>query len=435
MKRKIISMLLISALCMGTACTNRTLSGDKDKKDKKTKGDVEYGELIEPDVRYDDTEVEDAYLGFVFDIYGRCAQEADDGNMMISPASIMIAMEIANAGACGDTQDQITGVLFPGVETDEGLTFASDLVSRINDSTGVEFRAANSLWLDEDSYIMSNGLNDEYVDYCMDYFNAEVNNAPFDDDTLNDINDWVDDNTDGMIPSILNELPENTVSVILNAICFEGEWSEQFEDYQVDPNGQFTDSNGNIQTVNMMSDTLGYYFESDEATGFLKYYEGGEYAFLAMLPTDESVSANEFAAGLTAEEYMEFWNSKTNEYDVWIRMPEFSYDYSNEELVDILEEMGIEDAFDEDDADFSNIACAEGYNLFISRIIHKTHIEVDRNGTRAAAVTAVLMDEASACEFDQSNIREVYLDRPFAYAIVDVETGTPVFIGTVNSVE
>ncbi len=435
MKRKMIAMLLISALCMGTACADRVISDDKDKKEKRNKGDVEYGELIEPEANYNETEVEDAYLQFVFDIYGRCAQEADDGNMMISPASIMIAMEIANAGACGNTQDQITNTLFPGVETDEGLTFASDLVSRINETTGVDFRAANALWLNENNQVLANGLNDEYVDYCMDYFNAEVNNEPFTGATTNEINNWVYDNTNGMIPEILDELDPESAAVIVNAICFEGEWAEQFEDYQIDPNGQFTNSNGDIETVNMMSDTLENYYETEDATGFIRYYEGSEYAFLAMLPTDTSVNANEFASGLTAEDYAEFWNSRTNAYDVYIRMPEFTSDYTNDALVGILMDMGIEDAFDEDVADFSNIANADGDTLYIDSIIHKTHIEVDREGTSAAAATAIIMYDTASCEPMVTETREVYLDRPFAYAIVDVSTGTPVFIGTVNSVE
>ena len=433
MKRKMIAMILISALCFGTACSVSDVAAEKGKKDKKTKGDVEYGELIEPDARYDEKDVGDAYLEYVFDIYGRCAQNADDENMMISPASIMMAMEIANAGACGDTQDQITNALFPGVETDEGLTFASDLVNKINEATGVDFSAANALWLNENSYIMANGLNDEYVDYCEDYFNAEVNNAPFSNATVDDINDWVDDNTNGMIPTIVDQLDPSAAAVILNAIAFEGEWAEQFEDYQIDENGLFTNSEGRSQTVPMMNSTESTYFESDLATGFIKYYEGGEYAFLAMLPKDESINANDFAAGLTAEDYLEFWNSSTNAYDVYIRMPEFSYDYEIGNMVGIFEDMGVEDAFSEDEADFSNIAYAEGYNLYINQIIHKTHIEVDRDGTRAAAATAVIMYEA-CCEPVEVETRQVYLDRPFAYAIVDTATGTPVFIGTVNNI-
>ena len=112
-------------------------------------------------------------------------------------------------------------------------------------------------------------------------------------------------------------------------------------------------------------------------------------------------------------------------------MPEFTNDYEVG-LGDLLSDLGMEDAFDEDNADFSLMAQIPGSNIFISKVIHKTHIEVDRNGTRAAAATAVMMDEAACADIDP--IVNVYLDRPFIYMIVDTETGTPVFMGTVNSV-
>ena len=117
---------------------------------------------------------------------------------------------------------------------------------------------------------------------------------------------------------------------------------------------------------------------------------------------------------------------------VHTKIPEFTYDYSAT-LNEPLYEMGIKDAFSDTKADFSNMAQIADYNIFISKILHKTHIELDRNGTRAAAVTAVIMECAASIE--PPDIKEVYLDRPFVYAIIDRKTGVPVFLGALNNLE
>ena len=133
----------------------------------------------------------------------------------------------------------------------------------------------------------------------------------------------------------------------------------------------------------------------------------------------------------TAEDYEEFINSVTTEYDVYSKMPEFESDFETS-MVETLKSLGVTDVFDEHTADLSGIAGAPG-DLYVSKVIHKTHIEVDRTGTKAAAVTVVTLDAAS-CEPMVVESRYVYCDRPFVYAIVDTKTMAPVFIGTVNEV-
>ena len=163
----------------------------------------------------------------------------------------------------------------------------------------------------------------------------------------------------------------------------------------------------------------------------MRLYEGGEYALLVMLPSDENVSANEFLSDFTYEDYEEFVNSISYDYEVYTRIPEFDYDYDIT-LNNVLYNLGVEDAFSDTDADFTGIGFADsGNNIYISRVLHKTHIELDREGTRAAAATVILMDEACAMPVE-NEIRYVYCDRPFAYAIVETDTMNPMFIGTYN---
>ena len=177
--------------------------------------------------------------------------------------------------------------------------------------------------------------------------------------------------------------------------------------------------------------TIEIYYESDKATGFVKFYKGGDFAFLAILPTDETISANEFAKNFTAEDYEEFITSITFDYVVISKMPEFETDF-NIEMNDTIEGLGADTVFDPDAADFSGIAGDPG-DLYISKIIHKTHIEIDRNGTRAAAATAGFLSGSGENQVIPE-YRYVECDRPFVYAIVDVKTMAPVFIGTVNSI-
>jgi len=407
------------------------VSGKKSKKaklenDTKAEAAFDYDEVKDTD--YDEEQYSGDYNKYAFNIMAETASNSDaDANIMISPASIMFAMDMAAAGANGDTLDQINGVFTESGDPIEQQAFASEMMDKINGSKDVEFSCANAIWNNE--AILGNMISEDYVDYVEDVFSAEIRTEKFGDDTIKEINEWVEENTEGMIKEVVQELSPTTAMILVNAIAFDAAWEEAYEDYQVN-DGEFTTASGKTQDVVFLSSTESTYFETDKATGFMKYYEGGDYAFVAILPTDESISANEFIEDFTSEDYAEFIGSKTYEYDVWTMLPEFEYDYEVE-MTSILQDLGIEDAFDDNAADFSGISSAA--NLFVSKVLHKTHIELDRNGTKAAAVTAVYLDAETAME--PAPAVEVYCDRPFAYAIVDVETMNPIFVGTVNSFE
>ena len=232
-----------------------------------------------------------------------------------------------------------------------------------------------------------------------------------------------------MIPSIISKLdPELDMAVIVNAIAFNGEWEDKYEGEDIKEDRVFTNAAGEEQKVTMLHSMEGTFFETDKATGFIKEYKGGDYAFVAILPKDESINANEFLADFTAEDYREFMGSAKS-VDVSAFLPAFEYDYANQELVGVLMDMGMVDAFT-NAADFSNMTDIDAY---ISSVIQKTHIEVDADGTKAAAATAVTITAKGAMV--EPDYEVVNLDRPFAYAIVDTETDTPVFLGTVNSID
>ena len=378
------------------------------------------------DLSYKETLQEADYNKFVFNFASSCSTDPDE-NVLVSPASLLFALELVGSGADGNTLDELSQVLVPGATNEKALAFVVDYYNELVSKNPDVFKVANASYISSD---ISDRIYEDYLNFIEEKFDSEVHVTEFNSGTVEEINGWVSDKTDGMIKKLLTELNPDTVMVLLNAIAFEGKWETPYEDHQVVENSEFVNSKGETEKVTMLYSTEGIYFETDKATGFMKYYEGEEFAFIAMLPKDDSISANEFMSSLTAQDYREFLESKAYT-DVFTMIPEFSYDYSNEEITNILKSLGINDAFDPEKADFSHVTPSK---VFISRIIQKTHIELDREGTKAAAATAVLVDGASAA-FDPTPVKEVYLDRPFVYMIVDTATETPVFVGTLNSVE
>lgn len=385
-------------------------------------------DVNDPGNAYDPEQMNESYLTYAIRSFTMTAgNETGDSNIMISPASIALAMEMTGAGSCDDTLRQITDLIAPDATPEEVQAFMADINQHLNNNDYFDLHSANSVWMNED--IVGDHIKDDFLNFIREYYSAEAQSLQFDTEALELINEWIEEKTNGMIPDMLKELEPSAAMVLVNAIAFEAQWATPYEDYQVHENEIFHNNDGTESEVTMLYDTLNWYYETDFATGFCRYYEGGEYYFLAMLPTDDSISANEFAASLTAEDWNEFINSRDGNYLVYTRMPEFESDYEVG-MTEILKQMGVTDAFTEA-ANFDNIAEIPGYYLYISKVLHKTHIELDRYGTRAAAATAVTLD--AACAFVEEETREVYLDRPYVYAIVDSADNTPLFIGTVNS--
>lgn len=377
-----------------------------------------------------DSSITDDYRAYCINIFQQTVMnDASNNNIMISPASIMFALEMTAAGAEDDTLAEMTALISPNATPMDIQSFASSYMRHLNHNDGVELQVANSVWSRES--VMAGYISEEFLNFIDEYYYAEANMCDFDSATVDEINNWCSEHTDGMIERVIDSIEPETVMFLINAIAFDGDWQEPYEDFQVHSDYDFTNAYGEVQPVDMMYSTENFYYETDEAIGFAKYYAGGDYYFLAILPTDESISANEFVVDFTAEDYTDFISSRTSAYDVIARLPKFTYSYDTS-LKTILQNMGVQEAFTEN-ANFDSIAQIPGYYLYISDVLHNTFIDVNENGTRAAAVTTVVMDCETAC-IDETPIREVFLDRPFCYAIVDAETDTPIFIGTVNEI-
>ncbi|MBO4748625.1 MAG: serpin family protein [Clostridiales bacterium] len=369
-------------------------------------------------------ELKKEYSKFIFGVLNRCLKAAQGKNVMISSDSILFALEMAAAGANGETLDQMLMTMIPGASNEEAFRFAVDRMKHLQSE---ELSVANSAWVNQ---VLDGVVYDDYLNYVKNNFDAEVQMVPFDDKLVDTINGWVCEKTDGMIKQLIDHVNPDAMMFLINAITFDAKWAEPFEESSVKP-GEFTLSDGTKQEVTFLhgkSDAL--YLHNDKAQGIAKSYEGGKYAFITILPDDEKADINDFMADFTPDEYWEFWDSRSEQgdYTLIYKFPEFESEYTTS-LKDALKDMGMPLAFDMDHADFSNMSPAR---LYIYNVIHKTYISVTPSGTRAAAVTMVEMDGLTAML--EEEYRYVMCDRPFAYAIVDTETGLPVFLGTVETV-
>ena len=350
-------------------------------------------------------------------------QIKEDENVLVSPYSVMQALAMTANGADGETKKEMERVL-GGLGIDDLDKYLSKWRSGQPNNEKCKLLTANSVWVrDNESLIKPQPT---FIQNVVDYFGADVFKAPFDNSTVSDINSWVSDNTDKMIPEMLDSLSAEDMMVLVNAVTFDAEWEQKYDPYSV-TKYNFTAYDGTKNSVQMLTSMEYTYLEDENAAGVMKYYKGGDYAFLAMLP-NEGVSVTDYVNSLTVEKMADLYEHK-EQTSVITGIPKFKYD-SDMMLKDTLIDMGMETAFDVNNADFTNMAADDSLPLCIGDVIHKTHIELDEQGTRAAAATAVVMKGgAMAVE------KEVILDRPFVYAIVDTKAGLPVFMGTVMEIE
>ena len=346
------------------------------------------------------------------------ATNEDGENVLISPLSVMCALSMTLNGAEGNTLAQMENVL--GMQRDELNLYLYSYITSLPKGEKYKLIQANSIWFRDDDRF---SVSPDFLQTNADYYGADIYKAPFDRQTLRDINNWVKLNTDGMIPKILDDIPDSAIMYLVNALAFEAEWKEVYKKTQV-RDGKFTTEDGEVQKVKLMYAEENRYLEDENATGFIKYYSDRKYAFAAILP-NEGVSVSEYLASIDGEAlYSMLTNSQST--TVKTAIPKFEVEYDTE-MSGILKEMGMSDAFNSILADFSGIGSSTRGNIYIGRVIHKTFIEVGEKGTRAGAATVVEMNDAAA---PPSKPKEVILDRPFIYMLIDCENNVPFFIGT-----
>ena len=357
--------------------------------------------------------------GFALDLL---RESANEKNALVSPLSVLSALAMAENGADGETLTQMEQVT--GMGADELTDLLQAYGTLVDDGP---LSVANSIWLRD-----SDGLavEDDFLETCGGRLGAQVFSAPFDNSTVADVNAWVSEKTNEMIPEMLNQISDDAQVLLVNALAFEGGWEEPFDSALASPD-TFTCEDGTEQDVTMMHSTESSYLEGELATGFVKPYEGYNYAFVGLLPA-EGVSVDELLASLDGNA-LEKLLTPVAGAGAEIGLPKFTASYETE-LADALRALGMTDAFDAARADFTRMGTSEQGPLYLGGVLHKTFVDVNEEGTRAAAATVIQMDGAAA-PGGPIEYHEVILDRPFVYLIVDLRCDLPVFVGTVMSVE
>ncbi len=413
MKRKMIAALIgLMALSL-TACGKKMALSDSTKQLTSVKTENQ-------------TQTEDfkmRYNQFAINLLQQTYQTGK--NEMISPLSVLAALTMTENGARGNTLAQMEQALSGQTDVEQQGKELSSYMNSLTDTENSHLNIANSIWVKDSNSLH---VNNDFLTENEQLFQAEVYQAPFDDSTLKDINTWVSNKTEHMIPQILDKINSESVMYLINAVAFNAKWKLPYEKEDATA-GVFTTEKGSRQDVDIMHSTESVYLEDENTTGFLRPYEEGYY-FMAMLPA-EGISMEDYVNTLSAEKFKNLLENASYDFDVDTFIPEFKSEYSVE-LKDTLENMGMTDAFDGEKADFSGIGSSDNGNIYISKVIHKTFIEVDEQGTKAGAATVVGMAEA-ACLKDPV-VKTVYLDRPFVYAIIDSESKLPVFLGVTEAV-
>lgn len=331
-------------------------------------------------------------------------------NTVLSPYSVYMALAMTANGARGETLGQIEGLL--GMSLEELNPYALYLQT----NAGNELAEANSLWFRD-----SMTIEDTFLQDLKNYYEAQVYAAPFDDSTLEAMNTWIREETKDRIPQALDQMSPNAALYLINALAFDGKWAEIYT--TMDIREQTFYSPVGEQSVEMMSSTEYLYLNDGSATGFMKDYAGGRYSFLALLP-NEGISLEAYLSTLTGERLLGTI-AEAKQTPVIATMPKIQLE-TTVEMKDILTAMGMVDAFTMA-ADLSGMNGQQ--DLFISRILHKTYLQVDEAGTQAGAVTI----EEIVTKGAALNQEYVFLNRPYIMGIYDKVNNCFLFLGTIEN--
>jgi len=410
MKKNFIYLTVVSLLFC--ACDKNNNNGIDPLPDAKS---IELRSELLPKIEQDNA--------FAFDLFKQVYQTDKSSNVFISPLSVSMALSMTLNGAKGQTFEEMKNALrISGFSMDEINEYCQTLKNALlKADVSTEFSIANSIWYKQGFSVENNFLN-----VNKEYFGAEVTEADFSNPaTLKRINQWCSDNTKGKIPTILDEIPADVLMYLINAIYFKGIWKYQFDKKQTF-DGTFYNENGVKRLVKMMNQTGNFEYFADETACYLTLpYGNGAFSMRLLLP-NENKTVEDVINHINPQSWQNI-SDYSAVMEVRLQLPRFKaeckYLLNDEE---ILPKMGMVIPFS-DCADFTGISKKGG--IQISKVIHKTYVSVDEEGTEAAAVTAVEMTYTSAGPTTPINY---IVNRPFVFVIQENSTGAILFTGVIK---
>lgn len=352
----------------------------------------------------------------------KLAAKKPDSNVVISPYSVSTALSMAYNGAGSKTKSEMQNVLDYTGLSDEAVNQQNSSLykSLMHVNPSSELTVANAMFANK---------NFEFVKGFMDsnqkYYGAKLETLDFADlSTVNKINNWVKDNTKSKIPSILDKVAPDAILYLVNAVYFKGVWLDEFKKDETQP-VDFKLSNGSKKTVEMMNRSAKMsYFAGNNFQAVMLPYKDKRLQMCIFLP-DKKSNITAFINSLTPENWSE-WREQFRKEEGHLGLPRFKVEYKTE-LSEVLKAAGMPCAFEDNCADFKKMI---EQNAMISRVLHKTYLEVNEKGTEAAAATAVEMMPTSAAMNPKPPF-EMICDRPFVVAIRDEKTNAILFVGAI----
>ncbi len=357
-----------------------------------------------------------AQMKFAVELLKEGIKAKGEEGVLVSPLSAQLCLAMVANGADGHTLAEMEQVLGDGMGMDMLnaylATYAANLPS--TDQTSVDIN--NAIWVKE-----GYPVREEFLQTNKSYYQSPVFRAPFDDTTLDDINGWVKENTDGMIEKLFEDLPEEAVMALVNTLLFDGTWETAYEENMVLPGSAFYAYDGTKQNITMMYSDEDTMLHDENAIGFVRPYAGGRYAFAALLP-DEDTDVFDYAESLTAERLLSVLQNP-HKTEITAGLPKFKFK-TELDMKDALINMGMPSIF-ENEGNFGRINDHPYFK--VGAVQQNTAIEVNETGTKAAAATGAIMEDSGVP-------MSVILDRPFLYMILDTETDLPLFIGVLTNI-
>jgi serine protease inhibitor len=371
-----------------------------------------------------ETKIVEADNSFGLKLFKEINAEMADSNVFISPLSISMALGMTYNGAAGSTEEAMRTTLELGglsrKEINQSYKSLMELLEGID--SDVEFNIANSIWYRDDWT-----FEQDFFERCRDYFDARVSSLDFSQNEAakDTMNNWVYKNTSGKIEEIIDYVdPVYDVMFLINAIYFNGAWTYQFNKENT-KDTLFYLPGGSTKECKMMEVRSRFkYFEDSLLQAIDIPYGNGNYSMTVILPQEDQ-DIDLVIEELTKEKWDEWMNS-FSEDTVNLFFPRLKLEYKTDSVLkEILKDMGMEIAFDTFDADFTGMY--EPGGIWIGRIIHKTFLGVDEEGTEAAAATVVAMTYSTG----GGSYPTIKMDRPFLFAIRENHSGTILFIGKI----
>jgi serine protease inhibitor len=341
----------------------------------------------------------------------------DADNLFLSPLSVSIAVGMTSNGASGQTLQAIRQTMdFNDFTEDQVNSYYHKMITELPQlDPKTTLKIANSIWYSNaftpiPAFLQGNASN----------YNAKIEALDFNNPATKDvINSWVNNATDGKITSIINNIPSNARMYLINAIYFKSSWASKFDVTQTQK-GNFYLASGNTVQADLMNGDGNFNSVTTPDARILELpYSNKKFSMILLSPTQKSVK--EYAAGLDSVKWQNLMAGLTGTH-AQVTMPKFKFSYDII-LTNILSNLGMAKAFS-GDADFTRIVAAGG--LAITEVKHKAYVEVNEDGTTAAAVTSVGVGNTAPAP------NYIRFDHPFIFAIREMKSGLVLFAGVVN---